>query len=57
MKKIIWIFLAAAIPLGTFARVRIEKPRSRQATSFAIVIYDCTYDRCGVAVRLYGDAL
>ena len=57
MKKIIWIFLAAAIPLGTFARVRIEKPRSRQATSFAIVIDDLTYDRCAEAVRLYRDAL
>ena len=43
MKNILRIALAAALPLAVYAQeVKIEKPASRQATSFAIVIDDKT---------------
>lgn len=58
MKNILRIALAAALPLAVCAQeVKIEKPASRQATSFAIVIDDKTYEKCAEEVNLYRRAL
>ena len=58
MKNILRIALAAALPLAVYAQeVKIEKPASRQATSFAIVIDDKTYEKCAEEVNLYRRAL
>lgn len=58
MKKILRITLAATLPLAVCAQeVKIEKPVSKQPTSFAIVIDEKTYEKCAEEVNLYRQAL
>lgn len=57
MKKIFLAVIVMLLPLFVTAKVRIEKPQSRHATSFAIVIDDVTYAKTREAVQLYRNSL
>ena len=58
MKRIL-LFIAAIVCTGQiFAQqVKVTKPVTKLNNSFAIVIDNVTYDKCGDAVREYRDAL
>lgn len=48
--------LLAVFPLLVFAEVKIEAPKTKQATAFAIITDDVTYGKTKEAIEAYRDA-
>lgn len=58
MRKIILTLLASASLFASqAAKVTVERPTQKSATSFAVVIDAATYDKCHTEVEAYRDAL
>ena len=57
MKNWIFIFMISMITLPGYGKVKVQKPKMKHPTAFAILVDEVTYEKIPGAIEAYRDAI
>ena len=57
MKNWIFIFMISLITLPGYGKVKVQKPKMKHPTAFAILVDEVTYEKIPGAIEAYRDAI
>ena len=55
MKNWIFIFMISMITLPGYGKVKVQKPKMKHPTAFAILVDEVTYEKIPGAIEAYRD--